>query len=185
MSFNKHSYLEGRHAFLSPSQYSWIRYDDEKLDQRFFTSLAAQRGTEEHDLAAKLIKLGIKLPATRKTLNLYVNDAIGYKMTPEQPLYYSDNCFGHVDALGFKRNKLRAFDLKTGEKEAKVDQLLVYAAIFCLEYHFKPFEIEYDLRLYQFNDVIMFETDPGDIAHIMDKIVEFDKRLNALKMEVT
>jgi hypothetical protein len=32
---------------------------------------------------------------------MYVNDAIGYNMKVEQPLYYSENCFGHADTLCF------------------------------------------------------------------------------------
>lgn len=33
MNFKKHSELEGKHAFLSPSGYHWINYDDEKLER--------------------------------------------------------------------------------------------------------------------------------------------------------
>lgn len=185
MDFAKHYNLEGRHAFLSPSNYAWIRYDDEKFDARWFTAMAAQRGTELHELAKNLIRLGVKLPNTKNTLNLYVNDAIGYRMVPEQILYYSDNCFGTADTISFRRSKgrwiLRIHDLKTGISKASVDQLLVYAALFCLEYSFMPFDIEYDLRIYQEDEVQMFETDPADIVHIMDRIKTFDKRIEVLK----
>lgn len=183
MNFNKHFNLEGRHAFLSPSQYHWIRYDDDKLVERFLNSMAARRGTEMHQLAHDLIRLQVKLPHTKKTLNAYVNDAIGYHMTPEQILFYSDNCFGTADALCFRRNTLRVFDLKTGESKCSVDQLLVYSALFCLEYNFKPFEIQYDLRIYQTDEVQLFDVDPGEVAHIMDKIISFDKKINELRME--
>lgn len=184
MIFNKHFNLEGRHAFLSPSQYHWIRYSEEKLDERFLKSAQTKRGVDEHAVAAELIRLRIKLPRTKKTLNLYVNDSIGYRLSPEQPLFYSENCFGTADAAGFQNNTFRCFDLKTGENEAKVDQLLVYSAIFCLEYGFKPFDIEYDLRLYQYDDVQLFDVDKGDIAHIMSTIVSFDKRITAMRSEV-
>ncbi len=183
MNFNKHFHLEGRHAFLSPSQYHWIRYSDEKLDDRFIKSVAARRGTELHQLAHDLIRLGVKLAGTKKTLNAYVNDAIGYRMSPEQILYYSDNCFGTADALSFKNNLLRIFDLKNGVIKSSVDQLLVYAALFCLEYGFKSFEIEYDLRIYQNDEVLQFQVDPVDIAQIMAKIIAFDKRINEMRME--
>jgi hypothetical protein len=146
MNFNTHSNLVGRHAFLSPSNYHWINYDEDKLDRVFFMQLAAQRGVELHSLGHQLIRLGVKLPTTRKTLNMYVNDAIGYRMTPEQSLYYSDNCFGTADAIGFRANRLRIHDLKTGLTEASMHQLEVYAALFCLEYRFKPFEIAIELR---------------------------------------
>ncbi len=91
MIFNKHSNLIGQHAFLSASKYSWINYDEDKLDRVYVAALAAKRGTELHVLAHELIRLGVKLPKSPKTMNLYVNDALGYRMTPEQIVYYSDN----------------------------------------------------------------------------------------------
>ena len=115
MNFIKHSNLEGQHAFLGASKYHWIRYDDEKLLDTYDRFLATLRGTELHDFAAICIKLNQKLPKSQKTLNMYVNDAIGYKMTPEQILYYSDNCFGTADAICFRDNFLRIHDLKTGK----------------------------------------------------------------------
>ena len=51
---------------------------EDKLDRVFFTNEAAKRGTELHALAHDLIRLGVKLPKTRATLNMYVNDAIGF-----------------------------------------------------------------------------------------------------------
>lgn len=184
MNFNAHYNLEGRHAFLSPSSYHWIRYSDEKLADKVISSAAARRGTELHRLAHDLIRLGVKLPANKKTLNTYVNHAIGFRMVPEQVLFYSDNCFGTADAIAFRNNLLRISDLKNGENKTSVDQLLVYSALFCLEYGFKPFEIEYDLRIYQSDEVQMFEVDPADIAHIMDRIKTFDRMINESRMEV-
>lgn len=183
MQFNQHWNLKDKHAFLSPSQYHWIRYSDERLLERLISAEAARRGTELHKLAHDCIRLGIKLPGNKKSLNAYVNDAIGYRMTPEQILFFSDHCFGTADAIGFRRNLLRIFDFKSGESKASVDQLLVYAALFCLEYGFKPFAIEYDLRLYQYDEMATFETDPDDVAHIMDKIITFSKRIDELRME--
>ncbi len=183
MQFNNHFSLLDRHAFLSASTYSWIRYDDDKFDARWFTAQAAQRGTDLHNLAKEMIRLGVKLPNTKKTLNSYVNDCIGFKMSPEVVLFYSDNCFGTADAIGFKKNTLRIFDLKTGITKASVDQLLIYAALFCFEYRFKPFEIEYDLRIYQNDEIIQYDVDPDDVMHIMDRIQYFDKRINGLKQE--
>ncbi len=46
MIFNKHPQLVGKHAFLSPSSYSWLNYDDQKLEARFHTVMAARRGTD-------------------------------------------------------------------------------------------------------------------------------------------
>ena len=183
MLFDKHSDLIGQHAFLSASKYHWINYDEEKLDRVFSSRMSAQRGTDLHVFALDAIRLGVKLPKSAKTLHLYVNDAIGYRMTPEQVLHYSDNAFGTADTISFRRNKLRVHDLKTGLHPSSVHQLEVYAALFCLEYRFKPIEIAIELRIYQNDEVQVYEADPDSIAHIMDKIVSFDKRINALKLE--
>ena len=99
MNFNKHSNLEGQHAFLGASKYHWINYSEDKVADAYTKFLATLRGTELHAFAAHAIRLGQKLPKSQKTLNMYVNDAIGYKMTPEQILYYSENCFGTADAI--------------------------------------------------------------------------------------
>lgn len=107
MNFNKHSNLEGQHAFLGASKYHWINYSEEKVADAYAKFLATQRGTMLHAFAAQCILLGQKLPKSQKTLNMYVNDAIGYKMTPEQILYYSPNCFGTADAISFRNNMLR------------------------------------------------------------------------------
>jgi hypothetical protein len=183
MNFNAHSPLKGLHAFLSASDYHWINYDEDKLDRVFFTRMAAKRGTELHAFAHEAIRLGVKLPTSRKTLNLYVNDAIGYRMSTEQILFYSENCFGTADCIAFRRNKLRVHDLKTGVTEASVRQLEVYAALFCLEYKYRPFDIEIELRIYQNDEVRVYTPDPDDLFHIMDKIITFDKRINILRME--
>lgn len=183
MILSKHSELTGRHAFLSASKNAWTNYDDEKLERVYLNNLAAQRGTELHALAHDLIRLGIKLPRNQSTLNMYVNDAIGFRMTPEQILYYSDNCFGTADALSFRRDTLRVSDLKTGANETSERQLEVYAALFCLEYGFKPFEISIELRIYQNNEIRVYDGDPDIIIHIMEKIKIFDKRIDALRME--
>lgn len=183
MIFNKHSNLVGKHAFLSASKYHWIGYDEDKLDRVFTASQAAQRGVELHALAHDLIRLGINLPDDGQTLSLYVNDGIEYQMSPEQTLFYSDNAFGTADSISFRRNMLRIHDLKNGITPGSPHQLEVYAALFCLEYDVRPFDIEMELRIYQSNNVDVFEPDPDAIFHIMDKIVYFDKRLNLLKEE--
>lgn len=183
MNFNQHSQLVGKHAFLSASKYHWTNYSDEKLDAVFIASMAAQRGTELHALAHNMIRLGVKAQRSRKTFNMYVNDAIGYRMTPEQILYYSDNCFGTADSISFRNNMLRIFDFKSGESHTSERQLEVYAALFCLEYRFKPHEIEMELRIYQNDEIRIYDVDPDMIAHIMDRIIQFDKRIEMIRME--
>jgi hypothetical protein len=182
MNFNDHSRLKGQHAFLSASKYHWINYDEEKLVDKFTKFQAAQRGTALHELARRCIDLGVKLPKTNRTLNLYVNDAIGFKMQTEQILYYSDNCFGTADTISFRKAFLRIHDLKTGDTPASINQLMVYNALFCLEYNVKPIEIETELRLYQSDDVLVHIPDPEEIFRIMDKIILFDKRIEQLKI---
>lgn len=184
MLFNNHSRLEGLHAFLSPSNYHWVNYDDDKLSAAVVTHMTARRGTELHALACQMIKLGIKLPETGQTLNRYVNDCIGFRMTPEQTLFYSPNAFGHADAISFRKEKLRVFDLKNGVNECKFQQLYVYAALFCLEYGYKPTAIETELRIYQNDAVRIEEADPVEIATIMSKIVYADRLINKIKEEV-
>lgn len=181
MNFNSHSDLVGLHAFLSPSGYHWINYDEDKIIEKFTRFQAAQKGTELHAFAEQAIRLGIKLPKSDKTLNLYVNDAIGFKMKTEQPLFYSVNCFGTADAISFRKNMLRIHDFKSGETPASFNQLLVYVALFCLEYNIKPTEIEIELRLYQSDEVQINIPDVEDIFRVMEKIIIFDKRIDLLK----
>ena len=184
MNFNKHYNLVGSHAFLGASQYHWLNYDDEKLATTYKNKLAVQRGTDLHDLACRCITLGVKLPKSRTTLNSYVNDAIGFKMAPEQILYYSDNCFGTADSISFRNNELRIHDLKTGTTPAHMEQLLIYAALFCLEYHIKPGELSFiELRIYQDNDILVCNPTAEDILPVMDKIQRFDKIIETIKMQ--
>lgn len=183
MHFAKHSELAGFHATLSPSTYHWINYSDDKLDQWFANRLEAAKGTALHEFAHQAIKLGIKLPKTQKTLNLYVNDAIGFKMISEQILFYSSNCFGTADAIKFDARKmhLRIHDLKNGVTKASMHQLEVYEALFCLEYGFKPADLTTELRIYQYDDVEIYEPEIDDITHIMDTIITFDRRIEQMK----
>lgn len=181
MNFNKHGNLNGMHAFLGASKYHWINYDADKLAASYLNHLATMRGTLLHEFAAQCITLGQKLPRTQKTLNMYVNDAIGFKMTPEQMLVYSENCFGTADAILFRDGLLRIHDLKTGSTPAKIEQLMIYAALFCLEYKFKPGEIETELRIYQNDEILFHKPTAEDILPIMDKIITFDKIINKIK----
>lgn len=184
MKWKEHSDLKGTHAFLSASDYHWLNYDEDKLRLRYSKANARMLGTRMHDIAAELISLGIKLPQTKATLNKYVNDAINFHMRPEQTLFYSENCFGTADAICFRDDKLRIHDLKTGETPASMNQLLIYAALFCLEYMVKPGEIYTELRIYQSNDVIKMEAKADDIAPIMSKIRTYDKIIKQMKTEV-
>lgn len=183
MNFNKHSDLDGKHAFLGASKYHWVRYDEEKLAASYSKFLAVQKGTILHEFAAQCIRLGQKLPRSQKTLNMYVNDGIGYKMNPEQVLFYSENCFGTADAISFRNGLLRIHDLKTGVIQAHMEQLEIYAALFCLEYKTKPGDIDMELRIYQNNEILYHNLTAEDIAPIIDKIISFDKIISEIKIQ--
>lgn len=189
MNWNQHSSLEGTHAFLSASSYHWLNYTDEKLITVFKNKLASQRGTKLHELASMCIQMNQKLPKSEKALNAFVNDAIGYRMQSEQILYYSLNCYGTADAISFSKQRgsermiLRIHDLKTGEVPAKMDQLMVYAALFCLEYGVKPGEIDIELRIYQGYEVLYYIPKPEEILPVMDTIIRFDKLIEEVKKQ--
>lgn len=186
MNFNKHLNLEGLHAPFSASQSSWLRYSDEKALEVYRNKKAAQVGTILHEWAAQTINLGIKQPRSNKTIYAYVNDAIGFKMNTEVVLYYSDYFFGTADAISFRKNKLRIHDLKTGSSgkiEQHMEQLEVYAALFCLEYKVKPGEIEMELRVYKNDEVLVHNPTAEDIAPIMDKITHLNKLLEKIDYE--
>lgn len=185
MIFNQHSNLKGTHAFLSPSKYYWIKYSKDKLLSSWANNLAVERGVLLHNLARVLITLRIKLPKTKATINMYVNDAIGYRMTPEQTLYYSEYCYGTADAIMYneRTKKLRIHDLKTGTSLAHMEQLEIYAALFYLEYGkrigFEPTDDNIELRIYQSDQVFVHKPLGNDILSIANTIVEFTEILSS------
>ncbi len=191
MIWNEHKDLKDTHAFLSASQHSWLNYDEAKCAERFLNFEAAKRGTMLHSYAAKDIQIGkefgIMRPANGKTYETYVNDGIKYRMNTEQILYFSPFAYGTADTISFRRNLLRIHDLKTGVIPAKMEQLEIYAGLFCLEYRQKPSNIKMELRIYQNNQIVVMNYDnnpdmPSDISRIMEKIIELDgviRKLNA------
>jgi hypothetical protein len=183
MRFNAHPNLIGAHAFLGASKYAWLNYDDARLVQAYNNSMAALRRTHLHEWAAQTIMLGVRQSNSNKTLCRYVNDALKFRMTPEQVLRYSDICFGTADAISFRNNELRIHDLKTGVLPAKMDQLYIYAAMFCLEYGYKPGDINIVTRIYQNDEVI--EDNPGSeiLVPVMDKMKHSVEVINQLRME--
>lgn len=201
----------GAHAILSPSKSSWTNYSDkDKLFDLVCSSYAQEIGTLLHELASTAIKYKVKIPkiAAKPIILLYllshniprgiidpskyvdnfcayVNDAIGFDMTPEQPLVYSRNAFGTADAIRFNEKKmhLRIHDYKSGVTKPCLRQLEVYAAYFCLEYHIKPKDISFELRIYWQNDVIVGSPTAADIVPLMDKIVDYNNFITSLRGE--
>lgn len=183
MLFNKHKILEGLHAPFSPSQSSWLRYTDEKAIEVYSNRKAAEMGSRLHQWAKDTIDLKIKQPKSKRTLYAYVNDAIGYKLDTEVVLFYSERFFGTADAIGFRDGVLRIHDLKTGKTAVHMEQLEIYAALFCLEYKVKPSDIDIELRIYQNDTIIVHNPTAEDVVRVMDKIIHLDKLLEKMEKE--
>lgn len=212
MNFNDHSILAGRHAFLSASKYHWINYSPEDLAASYCNGFAQEIGTSLHSLARNMIQHRVKMTRNDKrmvmlhllsdgiprnvfdvdqffpTLLAYVNDAIGFGMVPETILYYSENCFGTADAINplqsiIKNKFLRIHDLKTGRMPAHMEQLQVYAALFCLEYKFDPLDLDMELRIYQNGGDISVTPEAKDISAIMKTIIAGDQTIKNLKAQ--
>lgn len=181
MRFNTHWQVEGKHAFLGASKYHWIRYDLDKMRRIWENKFKSEEGTRKHNLAAFCIRERVRLQENGTTLSLYVNDAIGFRMTPEQVLFYNEDCFGTPDAISFRQNVLRIHDLKTGVHPGSFDQILIYCALFCLEYKVNPYDIEMIMRIYQDNDFIEVLADPAEVKRIMDVTKEFTKEIEKMK----
>lgn len=184
MIFNNHYKLEGLHAPFGASTSSWLRYDDNKAIEYLQNIKAKEMGTRIHAWAAETIKLGFKQPRSKKTVYAYVNDAIGFKMDTEVVLFYSENFFGTADTISFRNNMLRIHDLKTGVTPVKMEQLEIYAALFCLEYKVNPSEIEIELRIYQNDDVLIHVPPAEDIQDIMKKIIHLNKIIENMEGRV-
>ena len=186
MLFNKHYKLNGLHSPFSPSQPAWLRYDEEKVLTSFVNKKAAEMGSRLHAWAKETIDLGLKQPRSKKTICAYVNDAIGFKMDTEVVLFYSERFFGTADAISFDDGVLRIHDLKTGKVgkiDSHVEQLEIYAALFCLEYKVKPSDISIELRVYKNDEVVCHEPGVERISHIMSRIVYIDKLLAKVEYE--
>lgn len=174
MKYNEHRYYEGTHAIFSASRPYWLNYDDDRVIDFYRNAQAKTRGTKLHAWAKSTIDLGIKQKGNNSTLSMYVNDAIGYKMDTEILLFYSKRFFGTADAICFRNNILRIHDLKTGVTEADINQLIVYAALFCLEYEISPKRIKIELRIYQNNDIVVCKPEPEDVMDVMSRIKYLD-----------
>ena len=126
MQFKKYYNMDQQHAFLGASKYHWVNYDMEKMERIFENQFASVIGTRKHAWAAEAIRMGLRQQRNNKTLNAYINDAIGFKMTPEQVFKWSDNCFGTADAASFEKRVLRIHDLKTGVHPGSYHQIEIY-----------------------------------------------------------
>lgn len=198
MQWNDHKQLEGKHAFLGASNFHWVNWNDQIFENRYYSQFSTTIGTAIHALAHDCILNRTKLNKHDRHLieitlyhayipkdaydpddilmNLipFVNDAIGYHMSSEILLYYNNYCFGTCDAISFseKERILRIHDLKTGTTTSHMEQLLIYAALFCLEYHKNPHQFKTELRIYQNFNIVVEEPDANDIETFMNLIQE-------------
>ena len=196
MQWNDHKQLEGKHAFLGASNFHWINWNDTIFEERYYNQFSTIIGTAVHSLAHDCIVSRTRLNKHDRHLiemtlykayipkdaydpdviltNLipFVNDAIGFHMSSEILLYYNMYCFGTSDAISFneKEKLLRIHDLKTGTTPAHMEQLMIYAALFCLEYHKNPKQFNTELRIYQNLDVIISNPTGDEIEDYMNLI---------------
>lgn len=208
MKWHDHSKLEGTHALFSPSRNGWENYDYERMREVYCNSFAPKIGTVLHKEAERRISKKLRLHSGEKNsiklalyddpgipdgvidildfepifrnLMAYVNDAISFRMDPEVILYNNEFCYGTVDAISFIDNYLRIHDLKTGVTPAHIEQLLKYAALFCLEYEIKPKDIQTELRVYQLNDVNIYIPDPRELEDYCRIIQDTNKLSNSV-----
>lgn len=212
MNWNTHSNLLGKHALFNPSGVSWLNYsvEDDNIDsiyQRYKNQFATTIGTTLHDYAEKRIRYRLRMSKTEKNnvmmylldkgiprsvidldymyenLVRYVNDSIGFRMDPEVILFYSDNCFGTTDAIYYREKELRIHDYKSGKMAAHMEQPMIYAALFCLEYGIKPMDISINLRIYHAEEMMECTPEAEEINGIMKQIITLDKIVSKWKEE--
>ena len=188
MAWHPHSWvdfpeLEDKHALMSPSNPYWLRYTDEQVIDMYNGMMRKIKGTELHEWAENTIRLGITQSSSKKTLYMYVNDAIRYKMRVEQKLYYGKYCHGKADAIMCDGKILRIHDLKTGEIPGKIDQLIVYAALYCLQYNQDPHDFAIELRIYQADQIVICKPTAEDVIDVMNKIVHNHSILDSINSE--
>lgn len=141
------------------------------------------------DYAKRLISSLNTLPReVFETVKFYINDGVGFKMNVEQALVYSEHIFGHADTICFRNNVLHIHDLKTGANTAHMEQLKVYAALFCLEYNIKPYDITIILRIYQsgeFEEVVIepHTENYEELIAIIDKVISSEKIASMVEKE--
>lgn len=104
-------------------------------------------------------------------------------MDTEVVLFYSEYFFGTADTISFRNNFLRIHDLKTGEHKASIEQLMVYAALFCLEYKVKPEDIEMELRIYQNDEIVFHNPTAEEIKPIMNTIIHLNKLIENIELK--
>lgn len=133
----------------------------------------------------KILQTARVLPKEKLvTLQQYINDGSGFRMKTEQTLVYSDFIYGTADAIRYEDDVLRISDYKSGKHPVSMDQLLVYAALFCLEYKVDPMKTKFHLRIYQQGKIICNEPEGSQILDIANRIVYVNKVATSVRGEL-
>ena len=62
---------------------------------------------------------------------------------------------------------------------------MIYAGLFYLEYGMKPEKISSELRIYQTDEVLVYEPDADEVREVMQDIEDKNRVLMSLIQEVT
>lgn len=111
------------------------------------------------------------------TVKTFINDVVTNDMLSEQKVGYSYFFNGTIDAVKFDKKLLQIYDLKTGSTPAKFEQLYIYCAEYCLQHSINPFEISFEIRIYQNDEIFGENPASADILSLMDNIVHKNKIL--------
>ena len=69
MKFNDHSKLEGKHALFGASQSHWLRYNDDKIIDKYLNRNKVQLGTELHEYAKTQIELMQRVSSVKSLMH--------------------------------------------------------------------------------------------------------------------
>lgn len=113
------------------------------------------------------------------SIRMFVNDSIGFRMESEKQLYFSEYFNGTSDAIKYydKEKLLRVSDLKTGSRPAKIEQVFIYASLYCLQYKLDPLKTNFETRIYQNGEIYIEQPFGEDIADIVQNIIHKNKVL--------
>ena len=64
-----------------------------------------------------------------------------------------------------------------------MEQLEIYAALFCLEYYKQPKDLGMEFRIYQNSEVLIHKPTSEAIEHIMQLIIRFDAKIEKIRTE--
>lgn len=108
---------------------------------------------------------------------LFICDSIGFRMASEQKLSVSNIIEGTADAVRFypKENLLRVSDLKTGSRPAKIEQVYIYAALYCYENRLDPLKTNFETRIYQNGEIYIEQPDGETIASTLKDILHLNE----------